>query len=66
MWYFLNRLWNSGDIPNSWGLSCLMPLLKKGDASSVDNYRGISLLDVFGKIYNSIINRRVIFFANIQ
>ena len=65
MWHLFNRLYNSREFPNSWGLSCLIPLHKKGDTNCEDNYRGISLLDVFGKIYTSIINRCVIFFANL-
>ena len=70
MWHLFNILWNSGEFPDSRGLSCLIPLHKKGDTNYADSYRGISLLDVFGKIYASIIirrviNRRVIFFAHL-
>ena len=37
---------------------------KKGDKNRVENYRGISLLDIFGKNYTRIINRRLIFVTN--
>ena len=40
-------------------------LTQKGDINCTDNYRGISLLDVFGKIYVSIINRRFTFYVNV-
>ena len=43
----------------------MIPLHKKGDMNSVNNYRGISLLDIFGKIYTSILNRRLTFYVNI-
>ena len=34
-------------------------LYKDGDKSNVDNYRGITLLSVVGKLYTSIINNRI-------
>ena len=36
-----------------------MPLYKKGDVNDVNNYRGISLSDISGKLYGSIINQRL-------
>ncbi|MEW8547342.1 MAG: reverse transcriptase family protein, partial [Candidatus Thiodiazotropha sp.] len=60
-----NRLFQSGYFPSCWSQSIIVPLHKKGDINCTDNYRGISLLDVFGKIYVSIINRRVTFYVNI-
>ena len=32
---------------------------KKGDINSPDNYRGISLLNVSGKLYSYILNKRL-------
>ena len=60
-----NRIFNSGDFPPSWGHSILVTLFKKGDINDPNNYRGISLLDVIGKIYTSVITRRITFFTNI-
>ena len=60
-----NRIFNSGDFPPTWGQSILVTLFKKGDTNDPNNYRGISLLDVIGKIYTSIITRRITFFTNI-
>ena len=60
-----NRLFMNGLFPTCWSHSKLIPLHKKGDINNPDNYRGISLLDVFGKIYTSIINRRITFYINI-
>ena len=45
-----NRLFLNGIVPSCWSQSILVPLHKKGDIIIPDNYRGISLLDVFGKI----------------
>ena len=36
-----------------------MPIPKKGDLSSCDNWRGISLLDVGGKLFTKIIQQRL-------
>ena len=40
-------------------------LFKKGNVNNPNGYRGISLLDVIGKIYTPIITRRITFFINI-
>ena len=60
-----NRLFFEGTFPDLWSKSIMIPLHKKGDMNSVNNYRGISLLDTFGKIYTSILNRRLTFYVNI-
>ena len=60
-----NRLFDLGEFPEDWGFSYIVPIHKKGDKNCVENYRGISLLDIFGKIYTSIINRRLIFATNL-
>ena len=60
-----NRLFDLGEFPEDWGFSYIVPIHKKGDKNCVENYRGISLLHIFGKIYTSIINRRLIFATNL-
>ena len=42
-----------------WKVSHLVPLLKKGDLSNPNNWRGINLLDVASKIVSIIINKRI-------
>ena len=59
-----NRIFDTADFPTSWCNSVIVTLYKKGDANIPDNYRGISLLNVFGKIYTSILTRRVTFYTN--
>ena len=54
----LNRIFVQGQFPDIWSKSIMIPIHEKGDTDLVDNYRGISLLDIFGKIYTSILNRR--------
>lgn len=60
-----NRIFSTGTYPSQWRETIIIPLYKKGDPDVTDNYRGISLLNVMGKIYTGIINRRLTFFINI-
>ena len=60
-----NRIYMSETFPNAWSHAVLVPIHKKGDLDNPDNYRGIALLDVFSKIYISIINKRVTIFTEI-
>ena len=62
---FFNRIFDHADYPEPWSYSIIVSILKKGNANDPNNYRGISLLDVLGKIYTSILTRRVTFYTNI-
>eukprot|EP00111_Clytia_hemisphaerica_P013338 TCONS_00039146-protein len=56
--HFCNATLN-GERPDEWGLSCIVPVPKKGDLTKVDNYRGISLTQVAAKLYNRLILNRI-------
>ena len=43
-------VWRRGEVPSDWCDAVLIPLPKKGDLSHCDNWRGISLLDMVGKV----------------
>ena len=43
-------VWNKV-VPQDWLDALLVPVLKKGDLFLCDNWRGISLLDVVGKVF---------------
>ena len=45
-----NRIFEFGIIPNKWKLANVVPVFKKGDKSSVTNYRPISLTSLPMKI----------------
>ena len=44
------EVWHSGIVPTDWVNAILVAILKKGDLSQCDNWHGISLLDVTGKL----------------
>nr|VZI25328.1 unnamed protein product [Spirometra erinaceieuropaei] len=47
----IERAWRDEVVPDDWGLGILVPILKKGDKTRCENYRGISLIDVAAKIF---------------
>ncbi|VDO64473.1 unnamed protein product [Schistosoma margrebowiei] len=55
----LGRIWELDVIPSDWSQSLIVPVFKKGQKSSCDNHRGISLTNIVSKILASIILRRL-------
>ncbi|CAH8472915.1 unnamed protein product [Schistosoma guineensis] len=56
----LDRIWELDVIPSDWSQSLIVSVYKKGQKSSCDNHRGISLTNIVSKILTSIILRRLI------
>ena len=50
-----NEVWKKEKIPHEWRKSLIVKIPKKGDLTVCDNYRGISLLSVPGKIFCRIL-----------
>ena len=48
-------------FPNRWKVSRIVPILKSGDKSQINNYRPISIVSVFGKIFEKIWYSRLFF-----
>ena len=48
------KIWKE-DIPGDWKRGILIKLPKKGDLGNCNNYRGITLLSIPGKVFNRII-----------
>ena len=55
----LNEVWNQENFPSDWKNGHLTVLPKKGDLTKCENYRGIMLLSVPGKIMSKIILNRM-------
>ena len=55
-----NLVLNSELVPEEWSLGLIKPLYKgKGTRNCADNYRGITLLSCFGKLFTSVLNSRI-------
>ena len=50
-----NKAFLNETIPQSFKNSILIPLFKKGDPNLATNYRGLSLINSIGKIFNNIL-----------
>ena len=55
----LQRVWREGTVVEDWKHAELVPIPKKGDLKHCDNWRGISLLDVVGKVFARVIQERL-------
>lgn len=62
MVHLFNICVEKGNFPNLFKLSRVVPIFKKGDEDSVSDYRPISIVPVFGKIFEKIIKVRLMDF----
>ena len=44
-----NTIFDKGIYPSEWAKAIIIPIHKKGNIRSVDNYRGVSLLSIISK-----------------
>ncbi len=58
-----NKVWDSGSIPREWSEAIVVPIYKNGDKTDPGNYRGISLLSTAYKIFESVLNKRLMAWA---
>ena len=56
----LTLIWKKGVIPEEWKEGVIIPVYKKGNENSVENYRGVSLMDSGYKIYTDILREKLI------
>ncbi len=54
----VKKIWVNEKLPEEWKESILIPIHKKGPRTDCNNYRGISLLPVCYKIFNSPVESR--------
>ena len=58
-----NLILKSGEVLPEWLISYIVPIHKGGAISDPGNYRGVSLLSCLGKLFLSVINKRMIKFC---
>ena len=56
---FYNKFMEAGTFPKILKIGKITPVFKKGDSDIFDNYRPISMLPIFGKIFEKIIYSRL-------
>lgn len=54
-----NKILHTGIFPSQWATGLVVPIYKKGDADDMNNYRGITLISCFAKLFTSILNNRL-------
>ena len=57
--HILNELLRQGIFPNILKISEIVPLYKKGDKDCIENFRTISLLSVFAKIFENCVQEKI-------
>ncbi len=54
----ITAVWRNGRSPADWKRALIVPILKKGDPAVLDNYRGISLQSLPGKVYALVLRKK--------
>ena len=55
----INAFFESGDPPVSWSEAAISAVFKKGDPTCKDNYGGIAVGNVFGKVFSMVLEQRL-------
>lgn len=55
----MKQVWEDGKVVSDWQGAVIVPIPKKDDLKCCDNWRGISLLDVVGKLLARILKERL-------
>ena len=54
-----NRLFLNGEYPRLWGEGIIVPIFKGGNPDEAGSFRGITLINILGKIYSQILLNRL-------
>lgn len=57
--HIINNIIDTGTIPDNFKLSIISPVYKQGNTNNIENYRHISLLTTFSKMFERIIKIRL-------
>ena len=57
--HLFNTIIGLGDFPTEWGGGVIIPIHKKDDRLSVENYRGIVISSCLGKVFVNILTQRI-------
>ena len=62
--YIMNRSLTSGSFPQFLKIARVIPIFKAGDRNQLGNYRPISILPIFSKIFEKIVFKQLYSFLN--
>jgi exonuclease III len=62
--HIINQSFTQGIFPSELKIAILIPIFKAGESSDVGNYRPISLLSTFSKIFERVFYQRLIDYLN--
>ena len=62
--YIFNRMLSTGTFPTPLKFSQINPIFKKGNKAEISNYRPISLLTSFSKVFKKVIYKRLCHHVN--
>ena len=54
-----SKAWKDEKVPTDWTRGIISPIFKDGEKEDPQNYRGITLLSIVGKVYTSIVDTRM-------
>lgn len=57
--HIFNLSMEEGKFPEIFKTSKVVPIFKAGDSKNLNNYRGVSLINIFGKIFEKIVAARL-------
>ena len=57
--YLFNLIWQAEEVPGDWRRGAIVKLPKKGNLSDCNNWRGINLLSLPGKVFCSVLLNRL-------
>jgi len=55
----MNSCWRGEEVPSDWTRGIIVKLPKKGNTSECNNWRGITLLSVPGKVFCAVVLNRL-------
>ena len=59
LYLLFKKIWEEEQVPMDWKEGHLIKIPKKGDLSKCENYRGITLLSIPGKVFNRVLLNRM-------
>ena len=59
LWQMCKECFETEDVPEEWARGLVVPIPKAGDSRRIENYRGISLMSLVGKVFVAVLNARM-------